>query len=112
VIRIVGEKGPRETDEEWLIFTRDLPLEWYAGNESVPEDRRLRVEIAFVLERSAANSAGVIKRAASSPLVVFFPTEKPTNFGFLIQGSYRTTPTRENVPADDEWNRKLITETA
>ena len=43
---------------------------------------------------------------------MFFPTEKPTNLGFLIQGPYRTTPTRENVPAENEWNRKLVTETA
>ena len=32
--------------------------------------------------------------------------------GFLIQGPYRTTPARDNIPRDDDWNKKLIEETA
>ena len=43
---------------------------------------------------------------------MFFPTEKETKLGFLIQGPYRTTPARDNVPPMDEWNRHLIQETA
>ena len=46
-----------------------------------------------------------------SPLVVFFPTVVRTNTGFLIQGPYRTTPSRDNVPTDDHWNRRLVRET-
>ena len=42
-----------------------------------------------------------------SPLVVFFPTEKETFLGFLIQGPYRTTPARDNVPEHDQWNQGL-----
>ncbi|MFZ0888177.1 MAG: hypothetical protein WA005_06975 [Candidatus Binataceae bacterium] len=112
LVRIVGQRGARESDEEWLVFARDLPTDWYAQGASLPEEKRLRVEIAFALEKTGADRKSAIKRALSSPLVVFFPTEKPTNCGFLIQGPYRTTPTRENVPADDEWNQKLVVETA
>ena len=32
--------------------------------------------------------------------------------GFLIQGPYRTTPARDNILKDDDWNRQLIEETA
>ena len=30
----------------------------------------------------------------------------------LVQGPYRTTPARDNIPRDDEWNRHLVGETA
>ena len=47
-----------------------------------------------------------------APLVVYFPTEKATRLGFLIQGPYRTTPARDNIPKDNDWNKTLIEETA
>ena len=44
--------------------------------------------------------------------MVFFPTEVRTGAGFLLQGPYRTTPSRDNVPHNDAWNRHLIEESA
>ena len=44
--------------------------------------------------------------------MVFFPTEKETFLGFLIQGPYRTTPARDNVPGQDPSNQVLVRETA
>ncbi len=44
--------------------------------------------------------------------MVFFPTQKETFLGFLIQGPYRTTPARDNVPGDDPENQALVRETA
>ena len=49
---------------------------------------------------------------AESPLTVFFPTEKETFLGFLIQGPYRTTPARDNIPGHDPSNQALVRETA
>jgi hypothetical protein len=43
---------------------------------------------------------------------VFFPTQKETFLGFLIQGPYRTTPARDNVPEHDPSNQALVRETA
>ncbi|MDB4650144.1 hypothetical protein OAE37_00090 [Pirellulaceae bacterium] len=43
---------------------------------------------------------------------MFFPTEKETHFVFLVQGPYRTTPSRDNVPTDDSRDQKLIQRTA
>ena len=48
----------------------------------------------------------------SSPLIVSFPTEKETFLGFLVQGPYRTTPARDNVPGHDPSNQHLVRETA
>jgi hypothetical protein len=43
---------------------------------------------------------------------VFFPTQKETFLGFLVQGPYRTTPARDNVPEHDPSNQALVRETA
>ena len=43
---------------------------------------------------------------------MFFPTEKETFLGFLIQGPYRTTPARDNIPEYDPSNQALVRETA
>ncbi len=43
---------------------------------------------------------------------MFFRTQKETFLGFLIQGPYRTTPARDNVPEHDPSNQALVRETA
>jgi hypothetical protein len=64
------------------------------------------VEVAFLTE------GGRLVAVGNSPLVVFFPTEKETFLGFLVQGPYRTTPARDNVPGQDPANQVLVRETA
>ena len=54
----------------------------------------------------------VIAPINDSRLVVFFPTAIETHLGMLIQGPYRTTQNRANVLWQDEWNRRLVAETA
>jgi hypothetical protein len=88
-------------DEEWFVWERRLDALGYPDQ---------RVELAF-LTRAAMDSTRLVGRE-SSPLVVFFPTQKETFLGFVIQGPYRTTPARDNVPEHDEWNRALVRETA
>jgi uncharacterized protein YicC (UPF0701 family) len=41
-------------------------------------------------------------------LVVYFPTEKKTELGFLIQGPFKTTKARDNIAQDSEANRQMI----
>ncbi len=88
-------------DEDWLVWERQLGALGQPGQ---------RVEIAF-LTRAEIHSRRLVRRD-SSPLVVFFPTQKETFLGFVIQGPYRTTPARDNVPEQDEWNQALVRETA
>ena len=66
------------------------------------------VEIAFRVEGARPRWC----RVESSPLIVSFPTEKETFLGFLVQGPYRTTPARDNVPGHDPSNQLLVRETA
>lgn len=85
--------------EEWLTWARQVP--GHPGQQ---------VEIAFRLETRKGERRLV--EAEDSPLVVFFPTAKETFLGFLIQGPYRTTPARDNIPQHDPWNQGLVRETA
>ena len=88
----------RRGRDEWLV--------WHASS-TVSASRRSRVEIAFRVEAGRIAALG-----CRSPLTVFFPTEKETFLGFLIQGPYRTTPARDNVPEHDPSNQALVRETA
>jgi hypothetical protein len=80
--------------------------QWLVWHRQVPDHPGQRIEIAFRLE------GGRIAAVAESPLTVFFPTEKETFLGFLIQGPYRTTPARDNIPGHDPSNQALVRETA
>ena len=102
-ISLLGQTGAIETDEDWLVLSREVRrLDHVVGH----------VEVAFKIEVGEHGDAKIISPIAESPLVVFFPTVLPTHLGFLVQGPFRTTPSRDNVPATDSWNRYLIKETA
>lgn len=106
-VNVIGQDDDGKDEEEsWLIFERPVAVPGKAVD--------VRVEAAFRLqtEDKPRGKGERINKVGDSPLVVYFPTEKPTGLGFLIQGPYRTTPARDNVPKDDEWNARLVTETA
>ena len=101
---LIGQDDDKEDVEEWIIFSRSVFNETKSAGH---------VEIAFALDPGANDSQDPsVRRVEDFPLVVFFPTILPTNLGFVIQGPYRTTPSRDNVPRDDPWNRHLVEETA
>ncbi len=103
-VTVIGQNNGQDEDESWLVFEREVRTP--DGAAKVP------VEIAFKLEANSKDRTESIARIKESPLIVYFPTEKSTRFGFLIQGPYRTTPSRDNIPKDDNWNTKLVEETA
>jgi len=104
-VTVIGqERGQPDIAEEWLIFSRAVSTDddRYAGD----------VELAFSLEADRRPQQERITRLERSPLAVFFPTVVETHLGFLVQGPYRTTPSRDNVPRGDVWNQHLVRETA
>ena len=104
-VTILGEQNGKDaTDEEWLIFSR--PVTATDGVEARP------IEIAFSCLEDPVSRDRHIHPVERSPLVVFFPTAVETHLGFLVQGPYRTTPSRDNIPRDDAWNRSLVEQTA
>lgn len=106
LITVIGqETGKAEVDQNWLVFHREVFSE---AKEKVG-----RVEIAFSLVATkGAPGPWSVQPVAASPLVVFFPTVVPTNLGFLVQGPYRTTPSRDNIPRGEPWNQHLVKETS
>lgn len=102
-VTVIGQNNGQDEDENWLIFERAVP---------VPDgSTQVRVEVGFRLETSTKDATESITKI-KAPLIVYFPTEQPTMCGFLIQGPYRTTPSRATIPKDDDWNATLIRETA
>jgi predicted house-cleaning noncanonical NTP pyrophosphatase (MazG superfamily) len=89
-------------NEYYLVFEKSLPV------PDAPK-KKVKTQIAFKILKQDGSEC--MQHVHNSPLFVFFPTDKATHLGFFIQGPYRTTPSRDNVPKNDEWNEKLVLET-
>ena len=104
-VTLVGQRHNEPfVDETWLVFSREARTE--AGTLAG------FIEIAFLLNQDKGSKQWAIQCVDASPLNAFFPTVVTTHLGFLVQGPYRTTPSRDNVPPRDPWNVKLVQETA
>ncbi len=104
-VSIIGqEHGTEYIEETWLIFSRNVVTD----NGVHPG----HVEVAFSLVENEGSKTLSIKPADDSTLVVYFPTIVPTNLGFLVQGPFHTTPSRDNIIRKDPVNKDLIRETA
>lgn len=102
-VTVIGqEECATGVEEEWLVVSRPVVAD--DGREAG------QVEVAFLLVRDEGGRQR-IQQVTSSRLVVFFPTVVETHLGFVIQGPYRTTPSRDNVPPNDQWNQRLVAET-
>ena len=98
-ITIIGkEDGQDDVEQDWLVFSKSI--------SSLDGKEIGNVEIAFSVKD------GQVIPVTRSFLVVFFPTVVETHLGFRVQGPYRTTPNRDNVPKLDEWNKKCVQTTA
>ncbi len=108
-ITVTGQRNSHdEYDEEerWLVFEKDVTH----LADSIPEGKRLTVEIAFQYSDDDSQDTPKFQPPPKSNLIVYFPTEKETHLGFLIQGPYRTTPARDNVKST-EFNQALSEQT-
>ena len=98
-VTVIGQAdGQPDAEQTWLVFSKAMHT---SDNELVGH-----VEVAFSLEHER------VRPIPRSPLVVFFPTVVETNLGFRVQGPYRTTPSRDNVPHRDGWNQACVRATA
>jgi len=102
-VTVVGESGGKRQSETWLLFERSVTL--------LGERAPARVEIAYLLERDEKTGHEVIQPLTESRLVVFFPTDKETRLGFLVNGPFLTTPARDNIVGHPR-NQQLVQEIA
>jgi hypothetical protein len=96
--RVALSEGRGRQREQWLVWARQVE-----GLGPVSQ----QIEIAFLTKAGRITGGG-----GTFPLSVFFPTEKETFLGFVVQGPYRTTPARDNVPEHDRSNQALVRQTA
>lgn len=99
-VSLVGQQDGEEVEETWIVFSKEVAN---AGQKVG------FVELAFTLSSEPGHARRIVP-LSDSTLVVFFPTVVSTNTGFLIQGPFRTTPSRDNIPVQDAWNKDLVTE--
>ena len=98
-VTVIGQAdGQPDAEQTWLVFSKAMHT---SKDELVGH-----VEVAFSLEH------GRVRPVPRSPLVVYFPTVVETSLGFRVQGPYRTTPSRDNVPHRDSWNQECVRATA
>lgn len=82
--------------EEWRVFRRE------ANIRDGSQTHNVSVEIAFLIEN------GKVARAEHTELVIYFPTEKETKLGFLIQAPFKATKARDNIKTDDPANQQIL----
>jgi len=69
------------------------------------------IDIAFPVKVKDDGSYECVK--STEPYIsVYFPTQRESKLGFVVQGPFRTTPNRENIPEDDPDNIRLAQQTA
>ena len=113
-VTVIRQSNQRK-EERWLVFERDVDLKLIPEDElkdaSIPEGKSLTVEIAFLYADPDSQGSPKFQHPPKSNLVVYFPTEKETHLGFLMQGPYRTTPARDNIPQSNAFNITLAEQT-
>lgn len=105
-ITVIGqETGKPDIDQNWLVFHQEV------FNNEVESVGRVQLAFAIVPTKDAPGRWSV-QPVVTSHLVVFFPTVVSTNLGFLVQGPFRTTPSRDNIPRGEPWNQYLVKQAA
>ena len=100
-----GKRNYRETTitdgeqiETYRVYSR--PIVW-EGNEHKP------VELALAMDDGRKKF-----RPVDDCLYVLFPTAQETRFRFIVNGPFRTNPSRETVSDEDAFNRHIMHEAA
>lgn len=96
VVREVQLVAGGAHDRSYLLFSRPVAHDGQIVGQA---------ELAFLT--AVREGRQVIQSVSDARLAVFFPTVLPTHTGFLVQGPYQTTPSRDNIPLDKPWNVEL-----
>ncbi len=83
---------------KYLVFEAPIDRTDFSA-ELIHGTDQLYVSVAY---RVDPESGKIISEGESTKLVVYFPTERDTYLQFKINGPFRTTPTRENIPFTPE----------
>lgn len=92
---LISQVNEEDSITEYFLFKKDIQV----------AKTQLNIAVAYLL-----NSDGVIDPVHDSKLFVFFPTNERTGFKFLVHAPYKTTPSRETIPFDDDQNKIITSE--
>lgn len=87
-----------QTEEDWVRFQVPHPE---GANAIRP------IELAFLLDTDGDGRPCVVP-AGDTTVSTYFPTNRETDFGFLIQASFDVTPNREELHEDAEVNARIV----
>ena len=97
-LHIQGTTGSHDP-EDWLVFSQAVE-----GGDVGPSTR---VELGFLIV-AGRDGEWRMRPARDTELVVFFPTAQATGLGYLLQGPFVPTATRDNVRWPHDFNRLVI----
>ncbi len=106
-VRMVGLSASGSKEKRWLVFDRPVSLPTPAGKTVI-----VYVEVAFRLTEDSSEKKLRVIAQERATLAVFFPTDRPTATGFILQGPYIPTPARDNIRHNDPVNVCLAHESA
>lgn len=89
----------RNMKERYMIFSKPM--------YQVDDVSAGHIEVAFRLKKKK----NTVVPMSPSFLVAFFPTAVETHLEFRVQGPYRTTLGRDNIPPSDDWNQRCVEST-
>lgn len=97
---VAGAEEDAESIVSYLKFSR-----------SVDNISSRTIDIAFPIKVLEDGSYECVK--STEPYIsVYFPTQRESKLGFIVQGPFRTTPNRENIPENDRDNIRLANATS
>ena len=116
IITLTDKHIARESTEKWLVFEKNIVHLLNEDNLAdeglqIAEDTTLAVQIAFLVSDTESDGVPKIDMLQQSSLSVFFPTERETDLGFLMQGPYKTNSARDDIRKDVPFNIALANET-
>ncbi len=116
IITLNDKQLASESKENWLVFEKNvarLIAEYDLADAEfeIAESTDFVVQIAFLISDFSSDGKPEIEMLLQSRLSVFFPTERETNLGFLMQGPYQTNSARDDIRKDVPFNTSLAKET-
>ncbi|MDP8241246.1 MAG: DUF3883 domain-containing protein [Candidatus Hatepunaea meridiana] len=92
---LISQVNEQNKQREYLVFKKNIEI----------DDAKLSISVAYPLD---TDDGGKVIPVHDSKLFVFFPTNERTGLKFLVHAPYKTTPSRESIPFEDNQN-KIIT---
>ena len=94
---LISQINDQDASKDFILLNKIIEI----------DDSELNISVAYPLDTSENNK---ITPVHESKLFVFFPTNERTGLNFLVHAPYKTTPSRESIPFEDDQNQAITDE--